>query len=83
MLEYIRSLIFKCEFVGADALVPNELRIYYALFYVYLVKAFVMEVSMSINVYQWILYICLCVYWCRQTTQRHLDKVCWLQMTLM
>ena len=49
LLEYIRSLIFKCEFVGADALVPNELRIYYALFYVYLVKTFVMEVCMSIS----------------------------------
>ena len=41
--------MFKCEFVGADALVPNELRIYYCLLYVYWVKAFVMEVSMSIS----------------------------------
>ena len=49
MLEYIRSLIFKCEFVGADALVPNELRIYYTLFYMCWVKTFVMEVSMSIS----------------------------------
>ena len=49
MLEYIRSFIFKCEFVGADALVPIELRIYYSLFYVYWVKAFVIEVSMSIS----------------------------------
>ena len=49
MLEYIRSLIFKCEFVGADALAPNELRIYYTLYYVYWTKAFVMEVSMSIS----------------------------------
>ena len=31
--------MFKCEFVGADALVPNELIIYYALFDVYWVKA--------------------------------------------
>ena len=29
MLEHIRCLMFKCEFVGADVLVPNELRIYY------------------------------------------------------
>ena len=49
MLEYIRSLILKCEFVGADALVPNELRIYYVLFDVYWVKTFVMEASMSIS----------------------------------
>ena len=42
MLEYIRSLILKCEFVGADALVPNELRIYNALFDVYWVKTFEM-----------------------------------------
>ena len=49
MLEYIRSLIFKCENFGADALVPSELRIYYALFYVYWVKTFVLEVSMSIS----------------------------------
>ena len=41
--------MFKCEFVGADAFVPNELRIYYTLFYVHWVKAFVMEVSMSIS----------------------------------
>ena len=50
--------MFKCEFVRADALVPNELRICYSLFDVYWTKAFVMEVSMSINVSQWILYIC-------------------------
>ena len=49
MPEYIRSLIFKCEFVGEDALVPNELRIYYAPFNVYWVKTFVLEVSMSIS----------------------------------
>ena len=49
MLEYIRSLIFKCEFVGANALVPNELGIYYTLFDAHLVKTFVMEVSMSIS----------------------------------
>ena len=49
MLEYIGSLIFKCEIVGADALVPNELRIFYAPFYVYWVKTFVMEASMSIS----------------------------------
>ena len=49
MLEHIRSLILKFEFVGADALVPNELRIYYALFYVYWVKTFVMEISISIS----------------------------------
>ena len=41
--------MFKCEFVGADALAPNELRIYYALFYVYWVKAFVVQVSMCIS----------------------------------
>ena len=49
MLEYIRILMFKCVFAGADALVPNELRIYYALFDVHWVKAFLMEVSMSIS----------------------------------
>ena len=49
MLEYIRSLILKCEFVGANALVPNELRTYHALFVVYWMKTFVMEVSMSIS----------------------------------
>ena len=49
MLEYIRSLIFKCEFVGANALVPNEFRIYYALFDVHWVKTYVMEVSISIS----------------------------------
>ena len=49
MLVYIRSLIFKCEFVGADALVRSELRTYYALFNVYWVKTFVLEVSMSIS----------------------------------
>ena len=49
MLEYIGSLIFKCKFVGANALVPNELRIYYALFDVYWVKTFVMELSISIS----------------------------------
>ena len=48
MLEYIRSLIFKCEFVGADVPVPNELRIYYTLFYVYWAKTTVLEVSMYI-----------------------------------
>ena len=46
MLEYIRNMIFKCEFVGVDALVPNDLRIYYALFDVYSMKTFVIEVSM-------------------------------------
>ena len=78
MLEHIRSLIFKCEFVGAVALVPNELRIYYALFDVYWVRTFVVEVSMSISGF--------CIYasgWCRQTIQRHLDTACWMQMTLM
>ena len=49
MLQYIRSLIFKCEYVRADALVPYELRICYAILYVYLVKTFVMEASMSIS----------------------------------
>ena len=49
MLEYIRSLIFKCVFVGANALVPNKLRIYYTLFDVHWVKTSVMEVSMSIS----------------------------------
>ena len=49
MLEYIRNMIFICEFVGVDALVPNELRIYYALFDVYCLKTFVIEVSMSIS----------------------------------
>ena len=34
--------MFKCEFVGAGALVPIELRKYYDLFYVHLVKTFVM-----------------------------------------
>ena len=58
MLEYIRSLIFKCELVGVDVLVHNELRIYYALFYVYWVKVFVMEVSMSISGF----CICASVY---------------------
>ena len=48
--------MFKCEFVGADALVPNELRIFYALLYVYWAKAFAMEVSMSISG----LYIYIC-----------------------
>ena len=57
MLEYIRSFMFKCDFVGTDALVPNELRIYYALFYVYWVKAVVMEVSMSISV---LVYMLVC-----------------------
>ena len=41
--------MFKCEFIGADALVPNEVRIYYALFYLYWVKSFAMEISMSIS----------------------------------
>ena len=49
MLEYVRSLIFKCEFIGADAFVRSELRTYHALFYVYYVKTFVLEVSMSIS----------------------------------
>ena len=49
ILEYIRSLMFKYEFVGEDAIVPSELRIYYTLFDVYLVRAFMMEVSMSIS----------------------------------
>ena len=49
MLACIRSLMVKCEFVGAYALVPDEFRIYYALFDVYIVKAFVFEVSMSIS----------------------------------
>ena len=41
--------MLKCRFVLADALVPNELRIYYTPFDVYWVKAFVLEVSMSIS----------------------------------
>ena len=49
MLEYIGCVIFKCEFVRANALVPNELSTYYALFYVYWVKTFVLEVSLSIS----------------------------------
>ena len=49
MLEYIRSLKYKCEFIGVDVLVPNELRIYCTLFYMYWVKAFAMDVSMSIS----------------------------------
>ena len=49
MMEYIRSLIFKCEFVIANALVPNELRICYTPFYVHWVKTLVAEVSMSIG----------------------------------
>ena len=56
MLEYIISLMFKCEFLGADELVPNKLRIYYALFYVYWVKALELEVSMSISGF--------CIYTC-------------------
>ena len=31
--------MYKCEFVGTDALVPNELRIYYAHFDVHWLKA--------------------------------------------
>ena len=73
--------MFKYEFVGAYALVPNELRIYYSLFDAYWVKAFVMEVSMSIS--ESLKNICLCVHWCRQTRLRHQDKICWLQMTLV
>ena len=38
ILKYIGSLMFKCEFVGADELETDELRTYYALLYVYLVK---------------------------------------------
>ena len=49
MQEYITSLMFKCEFAGTDALVPNELRTYYTPFDVYWVKTLVMEVSMSIS----------------------------------
>ena len=41
--------MLKCEFVGADALVPDELRLCYALFDMCWVKAFVMEVSSSIS----------------------------------
>ena len=41
--------MFKCELVRAGALVPNALKIYYVLFYVYWVKALIMEVSMSIS----------------------------------
>ena len=55
MMEYISSLIFKCEFVGADTPVPNELRIYYTLFDVHWVKAFC---NGGIHVNKWILYIC-------------------------
>ena len=49
MLEYTRSLIFKFEFVEVNALVPKELRTYYALFDVHWVKTFVVEVSTSIS----------------------------------
>ena len=49
MLEYTRSFIFKCEFVGANALVPNELRTYYALIDVHWMKTFVAEVSIYIS----------------------------------
>ena len=52
--------MLKCEFVGADALVPDELRIYHALFDVHWVKAFVMEVSMSIGVFVYML-VCILV----------------------
>ena len=41
--------MLKCEFVGANALQPIQLRIYYALFDVYWVKTFVMEVSTFIS----------------------------------
>ena len=41
--------MFKCEFVGADALVPDELRTYYTLYDVHWMKASVMEASMSIT----------------------------------
>ena len=52
-------------------LVLNEWRICYALFDVYWVKAFVMEVFMYISGF--------CIY----ASVRFLDKVCWLQMTSM
>ena len=42
--------MFKCEFVGADALVPNELRIYYTHFDMCLVKAIVIDVSISVYI---------------------------------
>ena len=44
----------KCEFVGADALVPNELRIHYAFLCV-LGESFC---NGGIHVHQWILYTC-------------------------
>ena len=47
MPEYITSFMFKCEFVGEDALEPNELRIYNSLYDLHWVKAFVMEVSVD------------------------------------
>ena len=39
----------KCEFDGADAPVPNGLKMYYSLFDVHLMKTFVIGVSMSIS----------------------------------
>ena len=41
--------MFNWKFVVSDALVANELSIHYALFDVFWVKAFVMEVSMYIS----------------------------------
>ena len=41
--------MFKCKFLGAESLVLDELRKYYSLVYVYWVKVFIMEVSMSIG----------------------------------
>ena len=41
--------MFKCEFVGTETLVPNELRIYNTPFDVCWVKASVLEASMSMN----------------------------------
>ena len=52
--------MFKCEFVGANALVPNELRTYHTLFDVHWVKAYVMEVSMSISGFC-IMLVCILV----------------------
>ena len=57
MLEYTRSFIFKCEFVEVNALVPKELRTYYAPFDVHCMKIFVVEVSTSISGF--CIYVCV------------------------
>ena len=48
--------MLKYDFVGGDALVPNELCVFGESF-----------CNGSIHIYQWILNIRKCVYWCRQT----------------